>query len=249
MLREGLRREVPRPQAERRVPLMEGHSVQAELSRQEHPEAARPDVPDGLHRACPARPSAAAARKAPALRAMEAAEAAVAQRLAQTARLVPPVLRAAGAVAVAVREVPQAPQVAAAQPRAAPEVWDAVVGRQPAAGSAAGAARQPEAAAVQDVAAAEQRQAAGPAAAAAPLRGAEVAVPDAEEAPLRGAEAEGLDAAAEVLRRVARDGPGAPLLAAAWAGLPSTRLQGGRLAPSARARSAHARRCLRTAQP
>jgi hypothetical protein len=190
------------------------------------PEAARPDVPAGLrreHLKAPARPSAAAARKARALQAPEEAEAMVAQRLAQAER---PALQAA--VVAAVQEAQQALGVVAAQPQVAPEVSDVVAAPLPAAESA-GVARRLEVAAVQDVAAAVQRRAAGPASGAARLLGAEV-----------------LDAA--VLRPGARD-EGVRLLAAAWAGLPSTRLQGGRLAPSARARSAHARGCLRTAQP
>jgi hypothetical protein len=50
---------VPLTEAERRVPLMERHSVQAELPYPEHPEAARPGVPAGPRRECPACPSAA----------------------------------------------------------------------------------------------------------------------------------------------------------------------------------------------
>jgi hypothetical protein len=59
VLLEGLRREVLRLQAERRAPLMERRSVQAEVPCPERPEAARPGVPAGLHRERPARPSAA----------------------------------------------------------------------------------------------------------------------------------------------------------------------------------------------
>jgi hypothetical protein len=52
---------------------------------------------------------------------------------------------------------------------------------------------------------------------------------------------------AGVLRPGARVAQAVLLLAAAWAALPSTRLQGDRLAPSARV--AHARRQVRTARP
>jgi hypothetical protein len=251
---EGLLREVLHRRAEWRVLLTELRSAQPALPR---PESARPDVPGDPHLECPARPSAAAARKVRARRATGEAEAMVAQRLAQAERLAPRALQAA--VAAAVREAQQVLGGAAAQPPAAPEVRDAVVARQPAAASAWAEARRPAAAAVQDAAevvqrraavqdAAEvvQRRAAEPASAAVRPRGAEGAAPDAEEAPLRG-EAEPLDVAA-VPHRVARD-EGARLLAAAWAGLPSTRLQAGRLAPSARAQSAHAREGLRTARP
>jgi hypothetical protein len=161
------------------------------------------------------------------LQATEEAEAMVAQRLAQAERLAPPALQAA--VAAAVREVQPAPGVVAAQPQVAPEAWDVAAAPQPAA-ERAGVARRLEVAAVQDVAAAVQRRAAAPASVAVRLRGA----------------AGALDAA--VLRPGALD-EGVLLLAAAWAGLPSTRLQGDRLAPSAGAQSAHARGCLRTARP
>jgi hypothetical protein len=163
----------------------------------------------------------------------EEAEAMVAQRLARAERLVPPALQAA--VAPAVREAQQAPRVVAAQPPVAPVARDVAVGRQPAAGSAGAVARRLEAAAE-------------PASEAVRLREAEVAAPDAEVVPLPGAAAEVLDAAG-VRRPGARDGPAVLLLAAAWAGLPSTLRQAGRLARSAWARSAHAKGGLRTAQP
>lgn len=145
------------------------------------------------------------------------------------------------------------PPASAAQPTAVPgEVAapDVVAGRQPAAESAGVAARRREAAAVRGVAEVVQRRAAGPVAAeAARLRGAQVAAPDAAEAPQRAVPAGVLDAAG-VRRRAARgEARGALLLAAAWAGLPSIRCQEGRLAPSARAQSAHGRVRLRTAQP
>ena len=250
---------MPRLQAERGV---ERHSVPAELPCPEHLEAARPDVPAGFRRERahhPARPSAAAARKVRALQATE--EAVVAQRLARGERLVPPALQAEEAAGV--REAQQVPPASAAQPTAAAEA-EVTAGRQPAA-EPAEAERRREVAAVQDVAAAVQRPAAGPASVAARPRGAEVAAPDAAEVRLREAEVVALDAAevplreaeagapdaAGVRRRVVeQDGAqGARLLAAAWAELPSTRQQGDRPAPSARPRSAHARRRLRTAQP
>jgi hypothetical protein len=147
----------------------------------------------------------------------------------------------------------------------------AAAGLQPAAGSAA-AVRQPEEAAVLDAAEAALPQAAVRAAVVARLRVAQAAGPVAEEALRRGAQAgvrrraAGVAApdeagvrrrvvqAAGVPRRAARDAaPGVLLLAAAWAALPWTRFRGDRrgdrLAPSARARSAHARGRLRTAQP
>jgi hypothetical protein len=181
-----------------------------------------------------------------ARQARDEAEALVAQHLAQPERRVPLALQAAEAAAVG--EAQQALGVVAAQPPGEAEVRDAVVVPQPAAASAGVAARRLEEAAAE------------PASAAVRLRGAEVAAPDAEEAPLRGAEAavpgaeeallraeEELDAAA-ARRRVGR-GEGVLLLAAAWAGLPSTRLQAGRLAPSAAAQFAHTTGGLRTAQP
>ena len=243
VLPEGLRREVLRLQAERRVPLMERHSVQAELPCPEHPEVARPGVPAGPHRECPARPSAAVAPMALASR-LPAAEAqvvplrgAVALRSEPEEQGVPAApRREAQRVAAAQPQAAQAELAASGaglQPRAREAVWDAAVEPQQVAGSGA-AARRREAVAV-------QRRAAGPASAAVRLRGAEVAAPDAEEAPRRGAEA-GVPDAVVAQRQVGQGGAqGVPLLAAAWAGLPSIRLQGGRLAPSARARSAHAR--------
>jgi hypothetical protein len=184
--------------------------------------------------------------------------------LAQAERPVPPALQAAEAAAV--REAQQAPRVAAVLPTAArgeAALQDAVVvaGPQPEAEWAGGVARRPEAAAEPGVAEVVQRRAAGPASVAVQLRGAQVAAPDAEEAPLRAAEVAALDAEevrlreaaagvpdAGVQRRVARDGA-VLLLAAAWVGPPSIPLQGDQPAPSARARSLHARGGLRTAQP
>ena len=208
-------------------------------------EAARPAVPAGLWRGADlkaqhrAHPSAAAARRA---RTLQAAE--VAQRLAEARQLVAPAVQAAGAAAV--RQAQKVALASVGQPTAVPEAaagwdavaelqpaagWDAVAGPQPAAESAGVVARRREAAAVPDGAEEVQPQAAGPVAA--------------EAVRLRAAQAP--DAEAAVLPRVARDG--VLLLAAAWAALPSTRLQGDRLAPSARARSAHAKGWLRTAQP
>jgi hypothetical protein len=166
-----------------------------------------------------------------------------ARRLAEVERLVP--LARLAAEAAAVREAQQVPRVVAAQPRAAPEaaeVWDVAVARQPVAASAGVAARRLEEAAAEPASAAVRlrgAEAAALGAAAARPRGAEEAAPDAEGVRPRGAEAEAPDAEG-VPHRVGRD-EGGLLLAAAWAGLPSTRLQGDRPAPSARARSAHAR--------
>jgi hypothetical protein len=187
--------------------------------RQGQHEPARRGVPGADP--YPARLSAAAARKVRALRATEALGA---QRLAQAERLAPPALLAAEASAV--QEAQQVLRVAAAQPRAVPEVWDVAVVQRPAA-EPAGAVRRLEVAAVQDVAAAAPWLAAGPASAAGRLRAAGV-----------------LDAA--VQRRAARDAQGVLLSAAAWAVLPWIR-QGDLLGPSARV--AHARRQLPTARP
>jgi hypothetical protein len=211
----------------RPVQPMVPYSVRRALSRPEYPEAARPGVLVDPYRGRPARPSAAAAPKVRALQATEEAEAMVAPRLAQAERLAPAALQVAEAAAV--QEAQQVLGVAAAQPQAAPEVWDVAVAPQPAAEEPAGAVRPLEAAAVQDVAAV-QRRVAGPVSVAVRLRGAGV-----------------LDAA--VLRRAAPDAQGGLLLAAAWAALPSIRCRGDQPAPSARARSAHARRALRTARP
>jgi hypothetical protein len=130
------------------------------------------------------------------------------------------------------------PPASAGQPTAVPgEVVapDVAVGRQPAAESAGVVARRLEAAA-------------GPVAAeAVRLRGAQVVAPDVEEAPLQGVEAGALDAAG-VPRRAARgEAPGVLLLGAAWAAPLCP--QAARLAPSAPAQSAHARRRLRTVPP
>jgi hypothetical protein len=166
--------------------------------------------------------------------------------LAQAERLAPPALQAA--VAAVVREAQQALGVVGAQPPEEAEVWDAVAAQRRAAGSASAEVRLQGAEAAGSASAEVQLQgveAAGPASVAVRLRGAEVAAPGVEEAPLRAAQAGVLDAAA-VRRRAG--GPGVLLLAAASAGLPSTRPQGSRPAPSARAQSAHARGGLRTAQ-
>jgi hypothetical protein len=270
---EGLRREVllrkavpiviPAAQSERLMALRSARTVARQeraarpvALRRERAEAARPAVPGGSHRGLempaqhPARLSAAVARKARALRAaavmaaQRLAEAMVAQRqVAQ--RQAEPAVQAVGPEPQ--QEVSPA---SAAQPTAAREeevAPDVVVGRQPAVESAEVAARRREAAAVRGAAEVVQRRAAGPASVeAVRLRGAQVAAPDAEEAPQRAAPA-GVRDAAGVLRRVARDeARGVLLLAAAWAG--PLYPQAARLAPSARARSAHARGCLRTAQ-
>jgi hypothetical protein len=216
------------------------------VSRPAQRKEVRLDVPAGFRREhlkaqYPARPSVAAARKVPALQATEGAEAMVAQRLAQAERPVPPALQAAEAAAV--REAQQAPRALGAQPSVAAEVWDVVVAPQPVAESAEVVAR-PREAAVQGAAEVVQRRAAGQASVAARPRAAEVAALDAEEVRLREAEAGVWDVAP---RQVERGGRGVLLLAAASVGLPSTRLRGGRLAPSTRV--AHARGGLRTAQP
>jgi hypothetical protein len=224
-------------------------AARAVVSRPAQTEAARPDVPAGFRREhpkaqYPARPSAAAARKVRALQATEEAAAMVAQRLAQAEQLVPPVLQAAAVAAV--QQAQQVLPASAVQPTAAPgegEVWDVAAVPQPAAESAGAEARRRGAAAVRGVAEAVQRRAAAPALVAVRLPG---AVPDAAGAPLREVE---VPDAAGVRRRVGRDAQAARLSAAAWAGLPSTRLQGDRPAPSARARSAHARGQLRIARP
>ena len=130
----------------------------------------------------------------------------MAQRWVQAERLAPAELQAAGAQAV--REAQRAARVSAAQPQAAPEVWDVAVVPQPAAEPAA-AVRRREVAAVQDVAAV-RRRAVGLASVAVRPRGAAA-----------------LDAG--VLRRAARDAQAVLLLAAAWAALPSTRCRGARL--------------------
>jgi hypothetical protein len=237
LLQEELLQEVLRRQAERLVLLTELRSVQPAFPCPMRAEVARPGVLADQHRVSgmhPVRPSAAVARKARARQATEGAAAMVAQRSAQVERLVPPALQAAGAAAV--REAQQALGVLGAQPRVAAAERDVAAVPQPAAERASVARRREEVAAV-------RRRAAEPASAAGRLRGAEVAAPGAEEAPRRAA------AAVDASRvRVGRAGPEVLLLAAAWAGLLSTRLQGGRLAPSARAQSAHAREGLRTAQ-
>jgi hypothetical protein len=102
VLPEGLRREVLRLRAERRVPLMERRSVQAELPCPEQPEAARLAVPVGPHWECSACPSAAVAPMA------------LASRLPAAAG--PQVVRLP-AEQVALRSEPEEPGVAAAPRR------------------------------------------------------------------------------------------------------------------------------------
>jgi hypothetical protein len=135
--------------------------------------------------------------------------------------------------AAAERQPAAGPDAAVRRPEVEAAGPDAVAVRLPeAAGPDAVAVRLPEAAAVLVVGEAGLPQAAERAAAAAErLREAAAAARAAEEAPRRA----GRDAAAR-------------LSAVAWAALPSTRLQAGRLAPSAPARSAHARGGLPTAQ-
>jgi hypothetical protein len=133
-----------------------------------------------------------------------------------------------------------APLASAVQPKAAPEVlavwdaavgpqpvavWDVAVGPQPVAGSVAAGVRQPEEGAAPD--AAERLPGVARVAVAERRRAARVA---------------------EVRRR-AGPGEAARPSAAAWAAPLSTRLRADRPAPSPLARSAHARKSLRIAQP
>jgi len=182
----------------------------------------------------PARPSVVAAPKVRALRQGESVARGrqPAEPVEQPAglRLAEQPVALAEAAAEAQREE-VAPQALAAQPKAGPGVLaarDAAAGPQPVVASGV-EVRQPEAAAGRDAAAGVQPQGVARAAVAA------VRLPGAVRV-------------AEVRRRVA-PGEAAPLLAAAWVALPSTRRQGDRLGPSEQARSAHAWICLRTAQP
>jgi hypothetical protein len=227
-------------------------------ARQERAEAARPAVPAGSHRGLemparhPARPSAAVARKAqvPQSAVPRVAEPVVVWRPVAL-RLAAPTAQAAVAEAL-VEPQQEVPPALAAQPRAA-RAELAVSGAaapQPAAGSVA-AVRLPEegAAALDEAEAAQPRAAVRDAVVAARRRVAQAAVRDAAGARRRGAQVAAPDAE-EAPRREARDAAqGVLLSAAAWAALPSIRCQEGRLAPSARARFAHARARLRTAQP
>jgi hypothetical protein len=210
--------------------------------RRERAKAARPGVPDAIR--CPGRLSAAAAQKARAL--LQAGP--TVPRLAEPKVQGQPVAgprsaERAGSAEVAA-EVPReevAPQAVAVRPKAVPAAWGAAAGPQQAAGLDAEVVLQPEAAAGPDVAAVAPRQVAE--------RGAEVVrlqVAEALDAEVARLPAAVLDAG---VRLRAGRGEEVPLLAAAWAGLPSTRCRGDQPAPSARARSAHARRQLRTAQP
>ena len=253
--REGLSREAAPIVMEQPEPLMGLCSGRSGVLRQERAAVARPAVPAGSRRGAEARRrahlSAAAARR---VRSLQVAAAMAAQRRAEPAvaqRLALPALQAA--VAAAVQQAQAVPPVSAVQPTAVPgEVAapDAEEALRRAAELAAGVARRPEEAAVPGAAEEARPQAAGPVAAeAVRLRGVPVVAPDAEEALRRAAEAEVRVLEAGARRRVARDEAlGARLWAAAWAALPSTRCQGHRLAPSARAQSAHARGRLRTAQ-
>jgi hypothetical protein len=246
VLPEGLRREVLRLRAERRGPLTERHSGQAELPRPEHREAARLGVPAGPHRECPARPSAAVAPMASASRLPAAGP--------QVVRL--------PAEQGALRSEPEQPGVPAAPRREAQRVSAA----QPQAALAASGAGAPAAREAERDAAAEPRQVAGSGAAVllpeeAVARDAAVAAqPQAVErdvaaaAQPQGAAAERRPGAvrpvapdAEGLHREAPDVPAARPSAAAWAAPPC--LQAARPAPSAEARSAHASKDLRIAQP
>jgi hypothetical protein len=226
VLPEALRR-----QAARLAPLMELHSAQPRVPRPVQAEAVRPAVLAAVR--CPARPSAAAAQM---VRVWQRAEVSVAQPLAAEPEGALRPAEQPGALAEAAAEVQreeEVPRALAAQPKVAPGVaaeWDAAAAPQPVVASVAEGVRQPEEAAAPDVAAVALPQGAVRAGAAAVLQ-------------------PGAAPVSEVLRPVGPVGQGARPSAAAWAGLPSTRLQGGRLAPAAPARPAHARGGLRTAQP
>jgi hypothetical protein len=268
VLPEGLRREVLRLQAERRVPLMERRSVQAELPCPEYPEAARPGVPAGPHRERPACPSAAVAPMVLASR-LPAAEPQVVRLMAAQA-----VLRSEpeeqGVLAVPRREAqrvpapqPQAALAAsgAAVPAARGAERDAAAEPRQVAGSGA-AVLPPEEAVERDAAVAAQPQAAARvvavllpeevaerdvAVAAQPQAGAWVAAAERRPGAVRPGAAQPVAPGAEGLHREAPDVPAARLSAAAWAAPPC--LQAARPAPSPQVRSAHARKDLRIAQP
>jgi hypothetical protein len=214
LLPEGLRRAVLRLRAERRAPLRERHSVQAELPCPEHPEAARPGVPAGPHRECPAYPSAAVVPMALASRLPAAGPQVVRLTAEQVALRSEP--EEQGVLAEPRREAqrvpaaqPQAAQAAVAAsgagvPAARAAVWDAAAEpRQVAVEQDAAVAAQPQAV-ERDVAAAAQPQGAARVAAAERRPGAVRPVaPDAEG-----------------LQRGAPDVPAARPSAAAWAAPP-----------------------------
>jgi hypothetical protein len=249
LLPEGLLPEVLRREAVPIVMVRPGLAL-----RQEQAEAARRAVPADSRRGAeaqhPARPSAAVARRARA------------QQLAvpRPAESRPVVVRPVGlrlaepagqaAVAGEAGEARQAQSASAAQPQAArAELAVSDAGApQPAAVSGAAVRPPEEGAGVLDVAAAPP-QAAVRAAVAARLRVAQAAARAAVVA-VRPRVAQGeVLVAAGVPRQAGRAALAVQPSAAAWAAPPSTRFRGDRLAPSARARSAHARGRLRTAQP
>jgi hypothetical protein len=206
--------------------LMELRSARPVALRRERAQAVRSAAAVGPHRglempARPARPSAAVARKVQA-------------RRQEALRLAEPAVQAGVSEAEPQQEVLPA---SAARRRAA---------RAELAVSGAGALRPEAAAAVWDAAAGQQREAAAVQgeAVVALLQAAAVA-----RAAVAAAWRPGAAPVSEVLRRAGRDEPAEPLLAAAWAALPSIRCRGDQPAPSVRARSAHARRALRTARP
>jgi hypothetical protein len=219
--------------------LMELRSARPVALRRERAQAARSAVPAGPHRgletpARPARPSAVVARtvglRLAVLRqeALRPAEPAVQAGEAEPQQEVQP----ASAARPRAARVELAVSGAGALRPEAVAVWDAAAGPQPGAAAVwdAAAGPQPGAAAVQGVAVAALPQAA------------------VARAAVGAARRPGAAPVSEVLRRAGRD-EAEPLLAAAWAALPSTRPAGERLAPSTPARSAHARGRLRTAQP
>jgi hypothetical protein len=200
--------------------------VQADAAR---PVVLRPAVPAAVR--CPARPSVVAAPKERVPLRAELKERA--QRRAEPMKVLRPAGRAEGAAAALPEQV--ARQALAVRPKAVPgvpAVSAEAAAPQPEAASGAAGLLPEERAAVQGVAAEVPQLAAEQAAVAVRLRG------------------ERAGPVSEVLRRAARGAQGEPLSAAAWAADPlSTRLREDRPAPSAPARSAHAKESLRIAQP
>ncbi|MEA2885942.1 MAG: hypothetical protein QOD11_302 [Bradyrhizobium sp.] len=236
-----------------------------------HPEWARPGVPAGPHRECPACPSAAVAPTASASQ-LPAAGPQVVRLPAEQAALrsepeVPGVPAAPRREAQRVSATqPQAAQAAsgAAVPVARGAERDAAAEPRQVAGSGA-AVLPPEEAVERDAAVAAQPQAVerdvavllpeegaerDVAAAAQPQGAARVAAagrPQAVAAELRPGAARPVAPGAEGLHREAPDVRAARPSAAAWAAPPC--LQAARPAPSPQVRSAHARKDLRIAQP
>jgi hypothetical protein len=234
--------EALRPEAERRVVLMELHLaprlVRAAAVRPAVPAAARPSVVAA--RMVPVR-AAVAQPLAEPMRALQLAEGWVAQPLAEAVlaqQLAEPAAWAEAAPGVPREQA--VPRAVAVRPKVAQAVWGAAAVPQPVAASVA-VELPPEERAGQDVAAALlQEVAAGE-------RLPEVArdevaerLPEARQAAVR---------VSEVRLRAAPDEPEVLPSAAAWAAPLSIRLREARPAPSPWARSAHARERLRTAQP